>query len=76
MSEALGSTGVPMNAPRVPQGSPAFAAYELSFGSKHPGGANFAFGDSSVKYLSETIDPAVYSALGSRNGGEASHQFE
>jgi len=75
MSEALGSTGVPMNAPRVPQGSAAFAAYELSFGSKHPGGANFAFGDCSVKYLSETIDPAVYSALGSRNGGEASHQY-
>ena len=73
MSELLGSTGVPMNAPRTTPGSAAFEAYELSFGSLHGGGANFAFGDGSVRYLSEVIDPAVYSALGSRNGGEANH---
>ena len=76
MSEVLGSTGVPMNSPRVPQGSPAFAAYELSFGSNHGNGANFTFGDGSVKYLSDQIDPAIYSALGSRNGGEASHDYQ
>ena len=70
MSEFLGSTGVPMNAPRVAQGSAAFAAYELSFGSRHPGGANFAFGDGSVRSLQDSIDPAAYSALGSRNLGD------
>ena len=70
MSEFLGSTGVPMNALKVPEGSPAFAAYELSFGSRHPGGANFAFADGSVRLVLDSIDAAAYSALGSRNLGE------
>ena len=70
MSEFLGSTGVPMNAPKVAQGSAAFAAYELSFGSRHPGGATFAYGDGSVRFLQDLIDPAAYSALGSRNLGD------
>jgi prepilin-type N-terminal cleavage/methylation domain-containing protein/prepilin-type processing-associated H-X9-DG protein len=70
MSEFLGSTGVPMNAPKVPEGSPAFAAYEMSFGSRHPGGANFAYADGSVRYLQDAIDAAAYAALGSRNLGE------
>jgi prepilin-type processing-associated H-X9-DG protein len=54
----------------VAQGSAAFAAYELSFGSRHPGGANFAFGDGSVRSLQDSIDAAAYSALGSRNLGD------
>ena len=70
MSEFLGSTGVPMNAPKVAQGSAAFAAYELSFGSRHPGGATFAYGDGSVRFLQDSIDAAAYSALGSRNLGD------
>ena len=36
----------------------------------HPGGANFAFADGSVKFLKATINMATYCALGSRNGGE------
>jgi len=70
MSEFLGSTGVPMNAPKVSEGSPAFAAYEMSFGSRHPGGATFSFADGSVRFLQDSIDAAAYSALGSRNLGE------
>lgn len=41
-----------------------------SFGSNHPGGAQFALGDGSVQFVSETIDMAVYRAMASRNGKE------
>lgn len=70
MSEHLGSTGVPMNLKPVTQGTAAFAAYEFSFGSRHTGGANFALADGSVRFLAESIDPVIYSSLGSRNLGE------
>lgn len=43
---------------------------ELPFGSFHPGGANFAYGDGSVHFLNTDIEPAFYVALGTRNGGE------
>ena len=66
----LSSTGVGMNLPKVPAGSSAFDAYELSYGSRHTGGANFLFADGSVKFLRDTLSPATYSALGTRNGGE------
>jgi prepilin-type N-terminal cleavage/methylation domain-containing protein/prepilin-type processing-associated H-X9-DG protein len=42
----------------------------VSFGSYHPGGANFAFCDGSVKFLKGTTDLRVLSALGTRAGGE------
>ena len=38
--------------------------------SKHPGGANFLFGDGSVHFLKNSIALTTYCALGSRNGGE------
>jgi prepilin-type processing-associated H-X9-DG protein len=43
---------------------------DLGFGSYHPGGANFAFCDGSVKFLKSTTDPRVLSALSTRAGGE------
>lgn len=41
-----------------------------NFGSNHPGGANFLFGDGSVHFLSETIDMAIYRGLSTIGGGE------
>lgn len=70
MSEHLGSTGVAMNLPPVAQGTAAYAEYEFSFGSKHTGGANFAFCDGSVRFLDQNIDAVIYGRLGSRNGGD------
>ncbi|WP_422924665.1 DUF1559 domain-containing protein [Singulisphaera sp. PoT] len=36
----------------------------------HPGGANFLFGDGSVKFLKETISMRIFGALITRAGGE------
>lgn len=41
-----------------------------AFGSLHPGGANFALADGSVRFLSETIDLTLYRALSTRGSGE------
>jgi prepilin-type N-terminal cleavage/methylation domain-containing protein/prepilin-type processing-associated H-X9-DG protein len=42
----------------------------MGFGSYHPGGANFAFADGSVKFLKESTDLHVLGDLGTRAGGE------
>ncbi len=39
------------------------------FSSRHPGGANFGFGDGSVKFLKNTINPQVFQLLGNRADG-------
>ncbi len=40
------------------------------FSSRHPGGANFLFGDGSVRFLKNTISPSILILLGSRSDGE------
>jgi prepilin-type N-terminal cleavage/methylation domain-containing protein/prepilin-type processing-associated H-X9-DG protein len=42
----------------------------LPFGSLHPGGANFSKADGSVDFVAEDIDPQVYVAQASKDGGE------
>jgi prepilin-type processing-associated H-X9-DG protein len=42
---------------------------DLSFGSRHPGGAQFVLADGSVRFLSETLDTTIYTYLGSINDG-------
>ena len=46
--------------------------YSLSFGfkSRHPSGANFLFGDGSVRMLSTAIDHKLYQYLGCRDDGQ------
>ena len=42
-----------------------------AFGSLHPGGANFALVDGSVRFISETIELSQYRAISTRKGNEA-----
>lgn len=46
------------------------SANDMVWGSFHTGGANFALADGSVQYVADEIDPIVWIAYGSRNGGE------
>ncbi len=46
------------------------ARWNGAFGSRHPGGSTFVFGDGHVRMLSEGIDLNTYRALSTRAGGE------
>ena len=71
----LRNTGSRINAP-APDGSisgagqPSPGLYVGGFGSGHKGGANFAFGDGSAHFLTETINLTLYQNLGHRSDGE------
>ncbi len=68
----LRNTGTPMLSP----GDRRPAAFEPDddtvggFGSYHPGGTNFGFGDGSVRFLRHRMDARVYRLLGHRADGE------
>ncbi len=61
----LRNTGAAINATAGSQGD-----LVGGFGSYHPGGGNFAFGDGRVRFISERIDPGVYRRLGHRSDGD------
>ena len=46
-----------------------------AYGSMHPGGAQVALVDGSVRFISETISPITFRALGTRAGGEVLGEF-
>ncbi|HBB74828.1 MAG TPA: hypothetical protein DC048_10315 [Planctomycetaceae bacterium] len=43
-------------------------SYAESFGSDHAGGANFGFCDGGVRFIRDTVDPAVMNAMATRAG--------
>ncbi len=40
------------------------------FSSFHTGGANFAFGDGSIRFISQSIQPALFQKFGNRHDGQ------
>jgi prepilin-type processing-associated H-X9-DG protein len=65
-SEALGSTYYRINTKAKNNDE-----RECAFASHHPGGANFALGDGSVRFVSENVNlTTVWRPLGSKSGGE------
>ncbi len=70
--DMYGAYGVPNDGvyDRVPVPVPDDAKLAVGgFGSQHPGGAQFATGDGSVSFLSETMDGEVLLQLGHRADG-------
>lgn len=63
----LGWTGEPPN--HTGNSAVHFHAY-AQFNSYHPGVANFAFVDGSIRPISEMIEPPVFKAMGTIKGGE------
>jgi len=50
---------------------PRYKEYgQWGFRSNHPGGANFLFGDGSVRFIKASVDLATFRALGTRNGND------
>jgi len=43
---------------------------QFAFHSLHPGGANFAIADGSVRFVKDSVNLATYRGLGTRAGGE------
>jgi prepilin-type processing-associated H-X9-DG protein len=46
---------------------PGNPLYVGGFGSHHPGGAQFALGDGSVRFIPQTIAAKAYANLGNRH---------
>lgn len=69
ISEALGSTAVPINAWK--NGSRSFIEdIELGFSSRHDGMIQTVFADGRIQVVSDSISATVWSAVGTRARGE------
>ena len=64
-----GSNSSFINASYAPAGTASDTNQVQSARSRHPGGVNLSFCDGAVAFVVDTVDPLVYRAYGSRNGG-------
>jgi prepilin-type N-terminal cleavage/methylation domain-containing protein len=64
----LRNTGTPIN--KTSDEAPQSDLFVGGFGSFHPAGANFLFGDRAVKFINSLIEQEVYQQLGHRADGK------
>lgn len=72
-THTFASTLVPINYMTPANATPNFANVNLrmsAFGSGHSGGANFAIGDGSVRFISQSVDLITLQGLSTKSGGE------
>jgi prepilin-type processing-associated H-X9-DG protein len=72
-THVFASTAVPINYKTSPTAAANFGNVNLrmsAFGSGHPAGANFVFGDGSVRFVADEVDMITYQALSTRRGSE------
>jgi hypothetical protein len=50
-------------------------AFEVSFGSYHPGGCMMSLADGSTRFITDSIDLNTWRALASRAGGEVPGEY-
>ena len=73
MSHRYGSTGVPVNTLR--RRRLTFAEQEVSLNSNHWAGINALFADGHVVWVPETVDPRIWSELGTVASGNYADGF-
>src|SRR5204863_9646420 len=81
--DTLRNTGAPIdaaagkraNSPPVAAGTNLNLLFVGGFGSYHAEGANFAFGDGSVRIIRLNIEMSIYRRLGNRADGELPADF-
>ena len=73
-SECIGSTACPINS--VKRSDAPGNDMELSFGSAHTQGVNMGFADGHCRFVTESIDAQVWSALGTRSNGEVDTEID
>ncbi|MBX6316418.1 MAG: DUF1559 domain-containing protein [Isosphaeraceae bacterium] len=71
-NDSVAVTSIPLN--QKANKDPLIWSYCYGFRSQHPGGANFAMADGSVRFLKETINLMIYRGLSTRAGGEVISQ--
>ena len=80
-TSSLRGTNTPLNFPLDPNGIDGIVFNGFvsgadggrsngGFGSFHPAGANFGFGDGSVRFISEVVDADLYKAISTRDTAE------
>jgi prepilin-type N-terminal cleavage/methylation domain-containing protein/prepilin-type processing-associated H-X9-DG protein len=73
---STGTAAIPLNT-ALPGKTPAFGMGDwpnvYSFRSYHTGGANFALGDGSVRFVADGVDLTTYRNLATHSGGEVAN---